>query len=106
MGKSTKQENYRVVIEPRGLGQFGNISMSDRMFCSDEADRQNQYRQACNEIADQVERHVDGVGYVSVESDTVDECAHCGSRWTEDSSEYNGGCCEKDQQAEDARTAA
>lgn len=30
-------------------------------------------------------------------------CEHCGSRWTEKSSDYNGGCCDADQSAEDER---
>lgn len=26
-------------------------------------------------------------------------CEHCGSKWTENSSAYNGGCCDEDQSA-------
>lgn len=101
--KITRRENFRVVIEPRGLGNFGYVSCSDRMFCKDEADRQRQYRDRCEEIAADVRRHCDNVGHVSVESDEVGECEHCGSRWTEDSPDYNGGCCSVDEQAQIAR---
>jgi hypothetical protein len=106
MGKKTTQQNFRVVIEPRGLGNFGSVSMSDRMFCKDEADRQRQYRELCEEIAQDVKRHVDNVGWVGVESDDVHECEHCHSTWTEESAEYNGGCCDKDQEAEEQRQKA
>lgn len=30
-------------------------------------------------------------------------CEHCDSQWTEDASDYNGGCCLADQDAEDQR---
>lgn len=103
MSRKTTQENFRVVIEPRGIGQFGSISMSDSFFCKDEADRQCQYKQRCEEIVTEVRRHVDNIGHVSVESDDVHACEHCGARWTEDSAEYNGGCCDKDQEAQDER---
>lgn len=77
--------------------------MSDRLFCIDENDRQRQYKQRCQEIVEEVRRHVDNIGHVSIESDQSDVCEHCGSAWTEESNEYNGGCCEKDQAAEDDR---
>lgn len=106
MSRKTTQENFRVVIEPKGIGQFGYMSMSDSFFCKDEYDRQRQYKERCEEIAADVKRHVDNVGSVSVESDTVHACEHCGYRWTEESSEYNGGCCDKDQEAQDERDRA
>ena len=90
-------ENYRVVIEPRRLGDFGFFSTSDSMFCKDEADRQRQYKDRCDEIVSQVKRHVDGVSSVYVECDEVMVCEHCGADWTEDSPDYNGGCCEADE---------
>lgn len=106
MSKKTTQENYRVVIEPRRLGDFGLASVSDSMVTSGEADRQRQYKEQCEEIAAEVKRHVDNVGWVGVVSDEVAVCEHCGWQWTEDSADYNGGCCEKDQAAEDLRTAS
>lgn len=103
MAKRTTQTNYRVVIYPHGLGDFGSISMSDSMFCTDEADRQRQYKARCEEIARDAKRHVDDVGQIVVEHDDEDECEHCGSRWTEKSSDYNGGCCSKDEEAQLSR---
>lgn len=97
--KTVKQNNYRVVIEPRRLGDFGFMSTSDGLFCSGEDDRQAQYRERCEEIAQDVKRHVDQVGSVSVESDQYSVCAHCGANWTEIGSDYNGGCCAADELA-------
>lgn len=30
-------------------------------------------------------------------------CEYCGSKWTEASDQYNGGCCDRDQTAQDQR---
>lgn len=103
MSATTRQENFRVIVEPRGLGNFGWLSMGDRAFCKDEADRQRQYKQRCEEIAADIRRHVDNVGFVTVESDTVRACEYCGAQWTEESDDYNGGCCDKDEGAQDRR---
>lgn len=99
MSKSTTQENYRVTIEPRRLGDFGSVSVGDWLVAQNEADRQRLYRERCEEIAADVRRHVDNVGHVSVEFDTVATCSHCGAAWTEGSEAYNGGCCEADEES-------
>lgn len=39
-----------------------------------------------------------------VQSDYV--CEHCGYRWTEKSTTYNGGCCDKDEEANPEREKA
>ena len=106
MGKKTEQSGFRVVIEPRRLGDLGSVSMSDSMVCRDEKDRLRQYRERCEEILDDVRRHVGNVGHAGIEFDTDHVCEHCCARWTEKDDEYNGGCCEKDQAAQDARDAA
>lgn len=98
--KISGHENYRVVIEPRRLGDFGGVRVSDRMVCPDEEHRQREYKQRCEEIMEEVKRHVDNVGSVDIECDVIEECSHCGAKWTEDSNEYNGGCCEADQDAQ------
>lgn len=104
--KTPKRSNYRVVIEPRGLGDFGSIRLSDSFLVRDEAERQRQYQERCEEIMADVKRHVDQVGYVSVECDIEHVCEHCGGTWTEESATYNGGCCDKDEEAEEARRVA
>jgi hypothetical protein len=59
----------------------------------------------CKSMIDDIKRHVDNWQAVGVECDKTTVCSHCGSKWTEDGDDYNGGCCTKDQEAEDARTA-
>lgn len=92
------KHNYRIIVEPRRLGSMGFISMSDSMAVGGRDDLiPKEYESRCNEIADQIKRHVDSVGRVSVEFDQERECEHCGWRWTEDSATYNGGCCDADE---------
>lgn len=71
--KRTKVVNHRVVIIP---SQILGLSLDEDM------------PMACEQIKDQVNRHVDGVGDVIIESDVVDECEHCGYAW-----EDNPECC-------------
>lgn len=100
MSKKTRLENFRVVVEP-------TVSWYTRqtMF-SDPEGYAKTVRRDCEAIADQIKRHVDDVYSVGVDFDKVDCCEHCGYPWTEDSPHYNGGCCQADQDAEDARKAA
>ncbi len=51
------------------------------------------------EIMADIKRHVDNVGSAHIEFDQEHVCEHCGSVWTEKDSNYNGGCCDKDEQA-------
>lgn len=76
--KKTIRENFRVVIEPRRLGDFGFVSMSDSMASRDP---ERDMRERCEEIAAQVKRHVDNVSDASVVCDERAECSHCGSGW-------------------------
>lgn len=104
------KENFRIVIEPRSLGNFGFMSTSDSFLYGGgkeaEARIAREYEARCNEIVAEVKRHVDNIGSIWVEHDQPAVCEHCGLQWTEEGSTYNGGCCEKDQEAEDARQAA
>ena len=105
MNKVVHYENYRVEIVPRRLGDFGIASVSDSFFGESKENIEAQYRARCHEIAESVNRHVDNIGIAHVVFDTVATCKHCGHAWTEESNEYNGGCCAKDQDAEDLRQA-
>ena len=49
----------------------------------------------CISIVADINRHVNDVRFTEIVSDTE----HCGSPWTEDDDEYNGGCCAKDEEA-------
>lgn len=99
-------KNFRVVVEPRGLGDFGFMSMGDSYISNDPERIAKLYRERCAEIVASIKRHADEVGRVDIEWDSSHVCGHCGRVWTEESAEYNGGCCFQDQDAEDARLAA
>jgi hypothetical protein len=93
------------------MTNFGGISTSRGLFYGNDEAGQRRWekdmQQRCEAIADQVRRHVDDVGYVSVEWESSPVCSHCGSRWTEISDRYNGGCCDKDEEANpDQETAS
>ena len=105
LSKQRKMENWRVVIEPRSLGNLGFASMSDQVIEPDEMKRNHRYRDACDSLVREVKRHIDGVESVYVDCDTNHTCDHCGYCWSGKNSDYNGGCCEKDQEEEDARNA-
>lgn len=63
-------------------------------------------------LADDIERDLQGVMHryrgaerPEIEAQISPECEHCGSRWTEKSKSYNGGCCAADEEAEEQRKA-
>ena len=101
--------NFRVVIEPRSLGDFGFVRTSaDFLYGRDavgQARMRREQEDRANEIAADVRRHVGNVGDVSVEYDQPPVCEHCGADWTETTADYNGGCCGKDEDAEMQRQA-
>lgn len=78
--KITRQSNFRVVIEPRLLGNYGWMSITDRTPTEETA---KEYLSRCRSIADDVRRHVDDVHSVDVECDTKEVCSHCGREWEE-----------------------
>lgn len=90
MSRKTTYDNYRVEVYPdlRWLSRAKEIELSEKM---------------CREIEADVKRHIDNVHDVYVTNDAHQVCEHCGAEWTEDSTNYNGGCCDKDQEAEEAR---
>ena len=90
MSKKTSNENYRVVVEPRSR-YFSRLQ-----------DHEDD-RRTCESILEQIRRHVDGVQDSYVLSDIVERCEHCDAVWTEDDSDYNGGCCGEDQAAYESR---
>jgi methionyl-tRNA synthetase len=91
MGYVKKIENLRVVVEPRGAGDFGFASISGMKRTLEEE------MAICEDIIQQIKRHVDDIGSVYLERDSELVCEHCGAYWTEGSaSKHNGGCCSKD----------
>ncbi|MDQ0571518.1 hypothetical protein QFZ42_003352 [Variovorax paradoxus] len=98
------KENFRVVAEPRDLGDFGYVRAGLGLVYGRGPEAQKQierdWQDRCDEIAKDIKRHVDAVASVGVEFDQLHVCSHCGASWTEVSAEYNGGCCEADENAQ------
>ena len=85
MGRIDRKENIRVEVEAGGYMRITRRSPEEQMV------------DACEGVAAQIRRHVDGLGSVRVMWDTAGTCEHCGAQWTEDSPDYNGGCCDADE---------
>lgn len=102
--------DFRVRVEPRGLGNFGSVSCSPSLLYghSPEAEKrmERDMEDRCEEIVGEIKRHVNDVSGVYVEFDQHPVCEHCGQAWTEKSDDYNGGCCEKDEAAQIERERA
>ena len=102
--KKIRKFDWRVEVWPKGLGNFGCISISDYAIEPDEEKRNERYRMLCEEIKEQIERHVDNVGSVYVICDTEEVCEFCGLGWEEadglDPDEPKGIplCCNKAQE--------
>lgn len=93
-----KRSNWRVVIEPRRLGDYGWVRTSDRFGGISDAQIESEYADRCASIKADVERHVDSVGSVYVDHDEEKVCPHCGHEWAPDDSGVNQ-CCNKEMQA-------
>lgn len=106
MARTLRPVSYHVRVEPRRLGDLGVASVSDSLIESDEEKQVEECRERCEAIAEQVKRHVDLVGSVTIRTETEAVCEHCGSDWIHDSdSPHNGGCCEKDWEVYEALEA-
>ena len=101
--KTTKITGYHLKVEPRSLGNLGFVSVSDHRVSNDPA---RDYRKRVGEIADQIRRHVDNVGHIEIVEESESCCEFCGYHWGEKSDEYNGGCCDRDEEAHALRQAA
>lgn len=67
MGHKKKITGYYVEVNPKRLGDFGICSMSDSLIEPDEDRRMEEYKQRCEEMVDQIKRHVNNVGVDVVE---------------------------------------
>lgn len=97
MGYKVQKANFRVIVEPRGPGNFGFASIGGMTRSEDE------WTRYCEDIISQINRHVNDVQSVYFECDAEKVCEHCGWAWTDgDDSEHNGGCCDEDRKVYDA----
>ena len=98
--KITKRDNFRVVVEPRGLGHLGWVRTSDSFLYPDEMERGKEYAARCEDICNDITRHVDNVGRVYVESDSQEVCSFCGRDWELDDDDGLPTCCNEAVEAE------
>ena len=83
MPKQTRIIDYRVVVTPE------HSYSNDQLLA---------HYESCARIAEDIKRHVDGFSTIEIEVEKEEVCSSCGARWTETSSIYNGGCCDKDEE--------
>jgi hypothetical protein len=88
MPKISKRTNYSVSVEPR------------KPWIYDITDLDEQMKSRCDDMVQQIKRHIDDVAWVGVVWETYNTCSFCGAVWTEDGNEFNGGCCDKDMENE------
>lgn len=93
MSKIIEKSNFRVTIEPKRLGDYGSVRVSDSMVYKTKEERENAYHERCKEIAEQIKRHVDNIGCVSVDYDIEETCSHCNLRWESDELTGKPLCC-------------
>ncbi len=60
--------------------------------------RREGIKDAAEEIVVEIKRHVDNVQDVEVEELFDSVCSFCEGSWTAYDPNYNGGCCEKDEE--------
>lgn len=60
---------YKVVISPKGLGNYGFASITDRAVEPDESERKKRYKERCEGIVEQARRHVDLIGDIEIIED-------------------------------------
>lgn len=83
--KQTKITRYYVECE-----------VDSNQFIFDEDRRIEDHRRNAEELVKQIKRHTDALSAVVLrEEEQV--CSFCGDLWTEDSPDYNGGCCDQDE---------
>lgn len=101
--KAGAKDNYRIVVEPRSMTNFGSMSCGRGLIYGHGDDAQKHWErdmeERCDDLIADMKRHVDNFGSAYVEFDQEHVCEHCGSSWTEPGDEYNGGCCEEDEKA-------
>lgn len=66
----TVEENFRVHVTSTYRYRTQNVEQQTRWD-----------KETCDEMHEQIRRHVDGVGDVTTECDTRHECSKCGHEW-------------------------
>lgn len=85
MSKKSTVIGAEVHVEVDNLG-FGETSEKD-------------WNRWAEDVARDIRRHVDGITSAWPRLQYEHECEFCGGYWTERNEDYNGGCCEEDENA-------
>lgn len=93
MAKIIRKSNFRVVIEPKRLGDYGSVRTSDSFLRKPEQIEKD-YQRRCEDMVEEIKRHVDNVAGVEVEYDTEEVCGHCGYEWIVDE-DGTPNCCDE-----------
>jgi len=89
MSKKREITGYYVLVEPNLSYVYGTPEEKLELA-----------KRICEGMVEDINRHVDDVGWVAVLSEADDVCEYCGRAWTEDSNDFNGGCCDRDMKHE------
>lgn len=89
MSRATHRENFRVEVEPDTARVY--------WFKRTPEELERKIQGLCEDLVAQIRRHVDNLGSINVRWDDEHTCSHCGYAWTEQSTTYNGGCCDEDE---------
>ena len=92
--KKTEVVDFTIQVNPRSLGDFGGLYIGSM---NHPPDFEKQMRKRCEEIIEEIKRHVDEVHSCWIIEEKQETCSHCGYKWTEKSETYNGGCCDEDE---------
>jgi hypothetical protein len=101
--KIIKKSNFRVVVEPRRLGDYGNIKISDNALYTEQR-AEKEYQRRCDEIVEQIKRHVDDVASAEVDYDAEAVCSHCGRAWEQDETGKPQCCTKAEKEFEESKT--
>lgn len=86
----SKKDNFRIIVEPKRLGDYGFFRTSDTHLRSQEQVEKD-YISRCKEIIEDITRHVDNVNDAYLEYDIIYTCSHCG--WGLNKDEINNPQC-------------
>jgi hypothetical protein len=82
---------FHFFLRNRPSLSYAEAQIKYREYCESEE------KESCRHILEQIKRHVDNYGGISLITKTEDVCSFCGAKWTEGDGIHNGGCCEKDE---------
>lgn len=103
MARLSKLIDAHVVVLLRPAGDLGAIRTT--MITRTEAEIKSDVEELARQIKLRVSKYEDNRGDVRVKFDYEHSCEHCGCIWTEEDPNYNGGCCEADENNSPTRTS-